>query len=94
MTKVLPPQFLGRFKLVDSENFNEYLATKGLPWPARKLLEKCSFTKVIEPSDEPGRYNLHAIIPVKTTVFKKWALEEWFDATGFDGKKRQVSLYS
>ncbi|KAH7720211.1 CRE-LBP-4 protein [Aphelenchoides avenae] len=92
MPQELPPQFVGKFKLTHSENFEEYLATKGLPWILRKMVSKSSLTKVLEPAQELGRYNLHTMTSFKNVSYKNWTLGETFEDLGFDGKKHEITF--
>uniref|UniRef100_A0A915Q6D4 Cytosolic fatty-acid binding proteins domain-containing protein n=1 Tax=Setaria digitata TaxID=48799 RepID=A0A915Q6D4_9BILA len=91
--KGLPERFMGTFKLSRSENFEEFLASKGVNWFLRKMISFASVTKVFSRSDEiQGGYNLWNQTSRKDTVYRNWKLEEEFKAEGLDGKMHKIKF--
>uniref|UniRef100_A0A0R3RWM5 FABP domain-containing protein n=1 Tax=Elaeophora elaphi TaxID=1147741 RepID=A0A0R3RWM5_9BILA len=89
----LPEKFMGTFKLDRSENFEEFLASKGLNWFLRKMISFASVTKVFSRSDEiKDAYNLRNQSSKKDTIYKNWKLNEEFQAEGFDGKIHKIKF--
>ncbi|VDK75469.1 unnamed protein product [Litomosoides sigmodontis] len=89
----LPKKFMGAFKLDRSENFDEFLASKGVNWFLRKMISFASVTKVFSYSDEvKGAYNLYNQSSKKNTIYKNWKLKEEFQAEGFDGKMHKIKF--
>ncbi|CAJ0578179.1 unnamed protein product, partial [Mesorhabditis spiculigera] len=81
-------KFQGRFKLERSENFDEYLASKGVNWFLRKMIGFASVTKVFRPEDD-GRWTLQNLSSKKNTTHQ-WKLGEEFEAEGLDGKQHRI----
>ncbi|KAK6112576.1 hypothetical protein QQG55_48220 [Brugia pahangi] len=91
--KELPEKFMGSFKLSRSENFEEFLASKGINWLLRKMISFASVTKVFSHSDETkGAYNLCNLSSKKDAIYKNWKLEEEFQAEGLDGKMHKIKF--
>ncbi|VDK80865.1 unnamed protein product [Onchocerca ochengi] len=91
--KKLPEKFMGTFKLDRSENFEEFLASKGVNWFLRKMISFASVTKVLSHSDETrDAYNLSNLTSKKNTVYKNWKLKEEFQAEGLDGKMHKIKF--
>ena len=87
----IPSKFLGTFKLHKDEKFDEYLASKGVPWPIRKMICFTSLTKVIEKSSgQEGGYNLLNQSFKDNTAYNNWQLGKSFESKGFDGKQHRV----
>ncbi|KAI6183395.1 FABP domain-containing protein [Aphelenchoides bicaudatus] len=88
---VIPEKFFGRYKLERSENFDEFLASKGLGWIARKFIGAASITKVIEKSDEkPNCYNFTNLTTKTTTNYKNFVLGKEFEDKGLDGENHKI----
>jgi hypothetical protein len=93
MTTQLPSKFFGKFKLERSENFEEYLAARGVSWILRKMIAFSSITKVFEPSKkEDGRYNMYNLSSKKNTAYENWALGETFEGEGMDDTKHKITF--
>ncbi|KAI1724163.1 fatty acid-binding protein like protein 4 [Ditylenchus destructor] len=93
MNRELPEKFLGKFKHEKSENFDQYLASRGVNWLLRKMIQFSSVTKVISKSaKEEGRYNMHNITSKESPLWEDWALGESFEAKGFDGKQHKITF--
>ncbi|CAG9530727.1 unnamed protein product [Cercopithifilaria johnstoni] len=91
--KELPEKFMGTFKLSRNENFEEFLASKGINWFLRKIISFSSVTKVFSYSDETkDAYNLFNQSSKKDVIYKNWKLKEEFEAEGFDGKIHKVKF--
>ncbi|KAL7076431.1 hypothetical protein ACQ4LE_004574 [Meloidogyne hapla] len=89
----IPEKFLGKFKHEKSENFEEYLAARGVSWIFRKLISFTSITKVFETSTTaPGKYNAHNISARGDTPYFGWTLGEEFEAKGLDGKQHKITF--
>lgn len=89
----VPVKFLGKFKLERSENFDEYLASRGVNWFLRKMICFTTVTKTFERSvDESGKYNAHNISAKGDTAYLGWALGEQFNAKGLDGKEHKITF--
>uniref|UniRef100_A0A183EN61 FABP domain-containing protein n=1 Tax=Gongylonema pulchrum TaxID=637853 RepID=A0A183EN61_9BILA len=89
MDNEIPEKFLGSFKLDRSENFDEFLAAKGVNWLLRKMISFASVTKVFSRA-EAGRYDLINLSSKKNTSYRNWRLNEQFQSEGFDGKMHNV----
>ncbi|KAI6191638.1 hypothetical protein M3Y97_00249800 [Aphelenchoides bicaudatus] len=73
----IPEKFFGKYKLERSENFEEFLASKGVNWFLRKIISMSSITKGIEKSTEqPGRYNFINLSSKMNLQYKNVALGE------------------
>lgn len=89
----LPDKFLGTFKLDRSENFDEFLASKGVNWVLRKMIALASVTKVFAHSEgHPDCYDAHNLSLKKDTHYIAWKLGEPFRAEGFDGKIHEITF--
>ncbi|CAK5117991.1 unnamed protein product [Meloidogyne enterolobii] len=89
----IPEKFLGKFKHEKSENFEEYLAARGVSWIFRKLISFTSITKVFEKSTSAtGKYDAHNISSKGDTPYIGWALDEEFEAKGLDGKQHKITF--
>uniref|UniRef100_A0AC34R4T6 Cytosolic fatty-acid binding proteins domain-containing protein n=1 Tax=Panagrolaimus sp. JU765 TaxID=591449 RepID=A0AC34R4T6_9BILA len=89
----IPEKFFGSFKLEKSENFDEFLAAKGVNWFVRKMIQMSSITKIFQKSTEqPGRYNAINVSGKGNIEYKNWALNEEFEALGMDGTKHKITF--
>uniref|UniRef100_A0A0N5AII3 FABP domain-containing protein n=1 Tax=Syphacia muris TaxID=451379 RepID=A0A0N5AII3_9BILA len=89
----IPEKFMGVFKLDRSENFEEFLSSKGVNWFLRKMMGLASVTKVFKISEEnPSEYNAENLTLKKNLYYCNWKLNEAFQAEGFDGKIHQVTF--
>ncbi|KAJ1364297.1 Fatty acid-binding protein 3 [Parelaphostrongylus tenuis] len=88
---VIPDKFFGRFLLEKSENFDEFLAAKGVNWFLRKMIQFASITKVIAKNDVSG-YNLENLSSKKNTFYHGWKLGETFEAEGMDGTRHNITF--
>uniref|UniRef100_A0A1I8AM12 FABP domain-containing protein n=1 Tax=Steinernema glaseri TaxID=37863 RepID=A0A1I8AM12_9BILA len=89
---VVPSSFFGAFKLERSENFDEYLASKGVGFLLRKIIGFSSVTKAFSQGDESNRYNMENRTSKKNLVHKNWALGETFEDEGLDGKRHKITF--
>ncbi|VDO72841.1 unnamed protein product [Heligmosomoides polygyrus] len=88
---VIPDKFFGRFVLEKSENFDEFLAAKGVNWFVRKMIQFASVTKVIAKNATSG-YNLENLTSKKDTLYHGWKLGETFEAEGLDGNRHNITF--
>ncbi|EYC08117.1 hypothetical protein Y032_0067g124 [Ancylostoma ceylanicum] len=88
---VIPDKFFGRFTLERSENFDEFLAAKGVNWIVRKMIQFASVTKVIAKNKVAG-YNMENLTSKKNTLYHGWKLGETFEADGLDGNRHNVTF--
>jgi len=87
----VPEQFFGKYKLERTEHFDEYLASDGVNWFTRKMIELYPLTVLIEKSDEqPGKYTLRNLAPLMGLEYRNWSLGEEFENKGFDGKEQKI----
>uniref|UniRef100_A0A914Z752 Cytosolic fatty-acid binding proteins domain-containing protein n=1 Tax=Panagrolaimus superbus TaxID=310955 RepID=A0A914Z752_9BILA len=92
-TGSLPDKFLGSFKLEKSENFDEFLASKGVNWFVRKMIQMASITKIFQKSaDKPNRYTAINLSSKENTKWEDWALNEPFEAKGLDGTRHKITF--
>ncbi|KAK2714012.1 fatty acid-binding protein-like [Artemia franciscana] len=75
----------GKFKLVSSENFDEYMKAIGVGFATRKIANSLSPTVEISVNEE-GEYTLKTSSTFKTSEIK-FKLGEEFDEERQDGKK-------
>ncbi|VDN25704.1 unnamed protein product [Cylicostephanus goldi] len=87
----IPDKFFGRFTLEKSENFDEFLAAKGVNWILRKMIQLAGVTKVIA-KNPAGGYNYENLTSKKNTLYHGWKLGETFEADGLDDKRHNVSF--
>ncbi|CAJ0927516.1 unnamed protein product, partial [Mesorhabditis belari] len=87
----MPPTFFGSFKLERSENFDEYLASKGVNWFLRKMIGFTSVTKVINEEGD-GKWMMENRSSKKNTAYHGWKMGETFEAEGLDGKQHQITF--
>jgi hypothetical protein len=96
--KEVPAKFLGTFKHERSENFDEYLASKNVPWLIRKMITFTPVTKVVEKAkqaegqSEP-RYSFYNRSMKENTAYENVELGQSFEGKGLDGKQHRVSWY-
>jgi len=83
--------FLGTWVLSNSDNFDEYLTVRGVPWMARQMILVASITKTFSENLSAGTYSLTTTSPMSTI---KWTFKfnETFEGKGFDGKKRSITF--
>ncbi|VDN05337.1 unnamed protein product [Thelazia callipaeda] len=92
-TAGIPEKFMGSFKLDRSENFDEFLASKGINWFLRKMICYASVTKVFSHADEiENAYCLQNLSAKRNTLYKNWKLSEDFEAEGFDGRMHKIKF--
>ncbi|VDO27146.1 unnamed protein product [Haemonchus placei] len=91
METVIPDKFFGRFVLERSENFDEFLAAKGVNWFVRKMIQFASVTKVISKNENSG-YNLDNLTSKKNTLYHGWKLGETFEADGMDDVRHNITF--
>ncbi|KAK0404336.1 hypothetical protein QR680_017403 [Steinernema hermaphroditum] len=89
---VRPLFFFGAFKLERSENFDEYLASKGVGFFLRKLIGFSSVTKVFSEGDQADRYNMENRTSKKNLVYKNWSLDQPFEDEGLDGQRHKITF--
>uniref|UniRef100_F1LFL1 Fatty acid-binding protein 3 n=3 Tax=Ascaris suum TaxID=6253 RepID=F1LFL1_ASCSU len=89
----IPEKFLGTFKLDRSENFDEFLASKGVNWFVRKMIGFASVTKIFAVSkSDPDSYDMSNLTSKKNTHFNNWKLNQTFEAEGLDGKMHKITF--
>ncbi|CAJ0592149.1 unnamed protein product [Cylicocyclus nassatus] len=87
----IPDKFFGRFTLERSENFDEFLAAKGVNWIIRKMIQLASVTKVFAKNPVAG-YNYENLTSKKNTLYHGWKLGETFEADGLDDKRHNITF--
>ncbi|CAI5450930.1 unnamed protein product [Caenorhabditis angaria] len=92
-TREVPNKFFGRYELEKSENFDEFLSSKGVNWLIRQLIKRAGLTKIIESNQEKnGRYNFENLTSKKNTNYQGWELGKQFEGDGLDGNKHQITF--
>jgi hypothetical protein len=90
----IPDKFLGTFKLEKSENFDEFLSSKGVNWFVRKMIQMASITKIFQKfADKPNHYTAINLSSKENTKWEDWELNKSFEAKGLDGSKHRVGLF-
>lgn len=51
----MPDKFFGRYQLDKSENFDEFLSSKGVNWFVRQMIKLAGLTKIISQNQEAGK---------------------------------------
>ncbi|CAI5455581.1 unnamed protein product [Caenorhabditis angaria] len=92
MASEIPEKFFGRFTLDKSENFDEFLAAKGVSWFVRQMIKLASVTKVLEKNSVGGKYNLENLTSKKNTKYEGWELGKTFQAEGLDGEQHKITF--
>ena len=83
--------FIGKFKLTDSKNFDEYMKALGVNAVTRTLANKATPTiEVIIAAD--GTWTIKTISTVKNTEIK-FKLGEEFEETSLDGRKCKTKFH-
>ncbi|VDN58590.1 unnamed protein product [Dracunculus medinensis] len=86
-------KFFGTFHLERSENFDQFLASKGVNWFIRKMIQLASVTKVFAKSKEvENAYDMSNLTSKKDTIYKNWKLNETFEDEGLDGGRHQITF--
>ncbi|VDK46089.1 unnamed protein product [Anisakis simplex] len=90
----IPDKFMGSFKLDRSENFDEFLASKGVNWFIRKMIQFASLTKTfsVSKTDPDNAYDAANLSSKKNTHFNNWKLNETFTAEGMDDKMHRITF--
>uniref|UniRef100_A0A0N5AKV2 FABP domain-containing protein n=1 Tax=Syphacia muris TaxID=451379 RepID=A0A0N5AKV2_9BILA len=89
----LPDKFLGKFELDKSENFDEYLQSKGIGWILRKMIMMTSLTKEFKKSSsDSDTYDAFNYSIKKDTAYLSWKLGETIRAEGFDSKIHKITF--
>ncbi|KHN74637.1 Fatty acid-binding -like protein [Toxocara canis] len=89
----IPEKFMGTFKLDRSENFDEFLASKGVNWFVRKMIGFSSVTKVFGVSkNDPDAYDMSNLSSKKNTHFNNWKLNQTFESEGLDSKMHKITF--
>ena len=89
----LPDSFFGRFKLERSENFDEFLASRGVGWILRKMIAFSSVTKVFAPDPQaPGKLVMENLTSKKNLKYAGIELGKPFHAEGLDGKEHEITF--
>ncbi|CAB3396833.1 unnamed protein product [Caenorhabditis bovis] len=88
----IPEKFYGRFNLEKSENFDEFLASKGVNWFVRQMIKLAGVSKVIAQGQEPGKYNLENLTSKRNTFYHNWELGKSFEAEGLDGNQHKITF--
>ncbi|TKR80904.1 hypothetical protein L596_014886 [Steinernema carpocapsae] len=89
--KKIPENFLGKFEVTTSENFDEYLSAKGVGWLIRKMIQMASVTKSFEKSSNPGRYRIRNFTSKKDTDYENVELGKTFTAEGLDSTQHKIT---
>lgn len=79
----------GKFEMISSDNFGEYLKAVGVGMIQRNLAEKAKPT--VEISESNGRYTLKTMTALKNTEIN-FALGEEFDETTADGRQSKSTM--
>uniref|UniRef100_A0A7E4VX29 FABP domain-containing protein n=1 Tax=Panagrellus redivivus TaxID=6233 RepID=A0A7E4VX29_PANRE len=90
--KAVPEKFFGSFKLEKSENFDEFLSSKGVNWFIRKMIQMTSITKQFKPATgKPGKFTA---INLSRKANTEWdfTVGEEFEAQGLDGTKHKIKF--
>ena len=82
--------FVGKYQLESSENFDEFLKALGVSFLLRNLAKTSKPTIEITLCGET--YNIKTITTLKTTVIS-FKIGEEFEETRLDGKTVKVSLF-
>jgi len=83
------PSMTGTFKLIKSENFDEYMKAVGVGFALRKLATAA--TPTTEISHEGDNWNIKTWTTFKTTEIK-FKLGEEFDETTADGRQCKSTI--
>ncbi|CAL2044445.1 CBN-LBP-4 protein [Caenorhabditis brenneri] len=88
----VPEKFFGRYQLDKSENFDEFLSSKGVNWFVRQMIKLAGLTKIISQNQEAGKYNMENLTSKKNTNYQGWELGKTFEAPGLDGNQHQITF--
>merc|ERR1712156_732471 len=88
----LMKQFMGKWKFVKKENFDEFLKACGILWPLRKAANALTPTEIFECTNrEKSKYLLKTETIVKSAM-AEFNLEEEFIETTIDGRKMKTTF--
>ncbi|CAD5229316.1 unnamed protein product [Bursaphelenchus okinawaensis] len=87
----IPEPFFGTFKLEKSEKFDEYLASRGVNWFIRKMIQMSSITKVVIPGTE-GTYTFLNKSSKADLKYENVKLGQEFEDKGFDGALHKITF--
>ena len=79
----------GRFEMISSENYGEFLKAVGVGMIQRNLAEKGKPT--VDISESGGRYTMKVLTALKNTE-ASFALDEEFDDETADGRKARSTV--
>ncbi|ULT81717.1 hypothetical protein L3Y34_011589 [Caenorhabditis briggsae] len=87
----IPEKFFGKYDLDKSENFDEFLAAKGVNWLVRQMIKLAKVTKVLAKNPESG-YNMENLTSKRNTQYHGWQLGKTFEDDGLDGEKHKITF--
>uniref|UniRef100_UPI00398D6957 Fatty acid-binding protein homolog 3 n=1 Tax=Caenorhabditis elegans TaxID=6239 RepID=UPI00398D6957 len=88
----IPEKFFGKYDLDRSENFDEFLAAKGVSWFVRQMIKLAKVSKVLAKNETPGKYNMENLTSKKNTLYHGWELGKTFEAEGLDGVAHKITF--
>jgi len=89
----IPQEFIGKFTVERSENFEDYLKARGIGIVARKLAITVlgKMTKVFTDNGD-GSYTLENLSPKKNMSWR-FKLNEQIETEGFDDKMHKITFH-
>ncbi|GMR31654.1 hypothetical protein PMAYCL1PPCAC_01849, partial [Pristionchus mayeri] len=88
----LPEGFFGRFRLGNSDNFDEYLTAKGYGWLTRKIVAFASVDKVFTKTG-PNTFDFDNLTTKKNLHYKNVVLGKEFIGEGLDSTKHRITFH-
>uniref|UniRef100_A0A7E4VY64 FABP domain-containing protein n=1 Tax=Panagrellus redivivus TaxID=6233 RepID=A0A7E4VY64_PANRE len=88
-----PAEFLGTWKLGESENFDEYLTAKGYGWITRQVVKLASITKTFEKGTSPGIFTAKIDTSKSDVEWINVPFDKEFEADYIDDSKHKIKFY-